>query len=85
MTNLPRLPNLEFGDNLSQNTHHDSEIYNELVPGSQEPGFSAIYRQKGISNLLRTPHENIRSVADVLHQCKTKYGNRRGLGKDYII
>lgn len=31
-----------------------NEVYNEFVPGSQETGYSPIYRQKGVMHVEST-------------------------------
>jgi len=57
-------------------------IYNQVLPGTEQIGYSPIYRQKGLDKLITTPNPEFHSVRDILRQCKTKYGNKRGLGKD---
>jgi len=46
ISQLPKLPLLEFG------VSDEETIYNEILPGTEEPGFTPIYRQKGVKKLI---------------------------------
>lgn len=59
----------------------EEEIYNEMIPGSQEKGYSAIYRQKGLKAPISIADPDIRTVRDILDQCNRKYGDKNGFGK----
>ena len=61
------------------------EVFNDIVKDSQEPGWSAIYRKKGITELVKTPDPNIMTVRGILEQCRDKYGDKSGIGKLYLI
>jgi hypothetical protein len=56
------------------------QIYNEIVKDSQAEGWSQIYRKKGVTELVKTPHPDFKTVRNILEQCRDKYGNKPGLG-----
>lgn len=62
---------------------YEAEIYNEALPESQREGFSPIYRQKGRKELISTPNPQIRTVRDIVRQCKNLYGSRPGIGTEH--
>ena len=63
----------------------ETPVFNEIVPNSQEPGYSAIYRQKGLKELVVTMDPKVRTVRDMLIRTKDKYGDKPGLGKPSLI
>jgi hypothetical protein len=61
-------------------SNQEEIIYNEILPNSQEPGFSSIYRQKGLTKFVTTPNETILTVRDIVQQCKDKFSDKHGFG-----
>lgn len=55
-------------------------IYNEEIPNSKEPGFTPIYRRKGVKQLATTPEEGINTMADLIKVIVKRYGKQQGLG-----
>jgi len=51
-----------------------------MLPGTESEGFTGIYRQKSLKEMIGTPDPKIKTVRDVIKQCKDKYGDRPGIG-----
>lgn len=54
--------------------------YNQAVPETKIDGFTPIYRQKNISELVATPHKHVQTVRDIIIQCRDLFGEKKGLG-----
>jgi hypothetical protein len=57
-----------------------NEVYNEFVPGSQETGYSPIYRQKGVMHVESTLEPEMKTVKDMLERTLKTYGEKPGFG-----
>jgi hypothetical protein len=51
------------------------------VPNSQEEGFTPVYRKRGLTELISTPDEKIRSLRDLLIHARAEFGSQEVLGK----
>lgn len=56
------------------------EIYNEFIPGSQDNGYSAIYRKKGLHKMETTLDPELKTVRDMLERTVKTFGNKNGFG-----
>ena len=56
------------------------QIYNEALPDSQEPGYSAIYRQKGLKELVKSMDPDMHTIRDLIERTVHKYGDKNGFG-----
>ena len=54
--------------------------YNEIIPGSQQAGHSAIYRKRGLEKLIETIEPGMHTVRDLLERTVDKYGHKNGFG-----
>ena len=62
------------------------EVFNYVLPNSQQPGYSSIYRRKGQEQLATTPPDsNCKTVRDIYNRCRDKYGDKKGMGTVLLI
>ena len=60
--------------------NNTQEVYNQEMPNTKTPGFTATYRRKGVQELKWTPDQKITNLSDLLEMSKEKYGNTNCLG-----
>ena len=57
------------------------QVFNYVIPNSQEPGHTPIYRRNGQTELATTPPgDNCKTVRDIYDRCLNKFGDKVGMG-----
>ena len=46
--------------------NNTQEVYNQEMPNTKTPGFTATYRRKGVQELKWTPDQKITNLSDLL-------------------
>jgi hypothetical protein len=62
-----------------------TQARNEEVLGSKLPGFTPVYRKKGIKELIHTPETGIETLEQLLKNTVKKFGSEKGIGTLLLI
>jgi len=56
----------------------------EDIPGTKQPGFSAIYRKVGVTELDFVPAPGINTILDAFRNSVKNHPNRNAVGKHFL-